>query len=825
MANGIVDIIKNGYVYTNNFTVSISAAVDVNGAEVVTKKENVQFTLTNTNGINVSTVIPSIGTFDVATSIWSIPELTSDAVQYLSFMATVTDEAQGPYEVVLDIVGTYGDSNTLDNRKVITLGGITRGDLRAELDGLEGPVGPANAISLGTVSTGTASANLTGTSGNQILNLVFPEPLDTINIGTVTTLAEGAAATATITGTTPNKLLNLGLPVALPVPPTNSGVTDYNALTNLPTLFDGDYDSLTNQPNVAILSDDKVGFSETSTLTETSVAYIDIINEDLSSSDWQGNVSGNGLLNNMAWSQGVATEVVGDFDAEGRQYYNVVDTGSVNTQSNWHIINGDIGGLIPTGTVQAVSFSVQKASLTKPMMIFISSSGGLGFLDQPWFEVDSTGTVTEGTNSGTICPNGMSVVDNGTHWEFSLDILGAAQRQFGILPVLRAADGGAFSSQSVGSVNITAPYIKTGNVGGIVTTTEVTILTELQSKHVAPTVPVHRGSSTAPNEVAFAIVMGQSNAAGQNSGSSPNTNTIDCVYTMSAGNYTWQPYVGNDNAIYSTNGANQSNPLTELARAWQLKRDADASVPDLYIINCSFSGTGFGWSQTSASQWDPFLRRNGVNNYLLPEAGVINTNRSLFWTANKAIKEGLLQFAMEGQKAFHIGTIWNQWESDGVRTADINRYPANLQLIRKMVDKELGLVDADFYAWRPNNERVSLPTMQSHFDNFELNNDNVFLIRVQDMPEYNGISPNFGIFENDNIHYTPEVQVRGANFVLENGYFSEDASGNSTKRAREVVMNIGDLVSTTHMSANGSVYETKVDNTGAQTSTLMNNQL
>lgn len=98
-----------------------------------------------------------------------------------------------------------------------------------------GPAGPANTLAIGTVTTGaagsTATATITGTAPNQTLNLTIPRgdtgavgangadgavgpagPANSIAIGTVTTLASGAAATASITGTSPNQTLNLGIP-------------------------------------------------------------------------------------------------------------------------------------------------------------------------------------------------------------------------------------------------------------------------------------------------------------------------------------------------------------------------------------------------------------------------------------------------------------------------------------------------------------------------------------------------------------------------------------------------------------------------------------
>lgn len=89
-----------------------------------------------------------------------------------------------------------------------------------------GPVGPPNALSIGSVTNGaTAAATLTGAPPTQVLNLVLPKgdpglaggkgdtgavgPANTLSIGTVT---NGVTAAATITGTAPAQTLNLVLP-------------------------------------------------------------------------------------------------------------------------------------------------------------------------------------------------------------------------------------------------------------------------------------------------------------------------------------------------------------------------------------------------------------------------------------------------------------------------------------------------------------------------------------------------------------------------------------------------------------------------------------
>ena len=95
--------------------------------------------------------------------------------------------------------------------------------------GIAGPVGPANTLSVGEVTKGDdASATITGDAPNQTLNLVLPKgdqgpqgnpgpkgdqgstgPANTLSIGSV---VKGDNASASITGEAPNQTLNLVLP-------------------------------------------------------------------------------------------------------------------------------------------------------------------------------------------------------------------------------------------------------------------------------------------------------------------------------------------------------------------------------------------------------------------------------------------------------------------------------------------------------------------------------------------------------------------------------------------------------------------------------------
>lgn len=99
------------------------------------------------------------------------------------------------------------------------------------------PRPPANSLSIGTVSAGTAaSAIITGTAGSQVLSLTLPAgPATVLKIGTVVTGSDAAATLSaqTATGTSVSQTLNLVLPqgatgeqgiqgIAGPVGPANT---------------------------------------------------------------------------------------------------------------------------------------------------------------------------------------------------------------------------------------------------------------------------------------------------------------------------------------------------------------------------------------------------------------------------------------------------------------------------------------------------------------------------------------------------------------------------------------------------------------------------
>lgn len=120
------------------------------------------------------------------------------------------------------VVNTTNNVTVVDEVVSQTVVETIETKLVSVLAGQKGETGPANTLTIGTVTKsaagGAASATITGTSPSQVLSLVLPTgdtgPANTLSVGTVTALIPSAAPTATITGTAPNQTLSLGIPSA-----------------------------------------------------------------------------------------------------------------------------------------------------------------------------------------------------------------------------------------------------------------------------------------------------------------------------------------------------------------------------------------------------------------------------------------------------------------------------------------------------------------------------------------------------------------------------------------------------------------------------------
>ena len=579
------------------------------------------------------------------------------------------------------------------------------------------------------------------------------------------------------------------------------------------------------------ITDEFVALTSTSTSTTTTTGTnVNIGAQDMTTSAWDYHTNDGSMIGDNDWTLATRT-TTSSTDSDGFAMYNIADTStSTSGQLGWQ----HAGILLtstecPDNTSITLTTEVLKTSLTKPVQ-FMAFDLDIGFQYQGWVELQSSGNIINQTpGTATQITGTPTVVDKTTTWEVTFTVArGTANMFVHVMPALRNTDGGAYAKNVTGDCTVSPFRIK--GSAPVTTTTTTTVNERVQEKHITPTQTTMVDGATlgtvSSNDVAFCIVMGQSNAAGTN-GSSPSTASISNVYTMTAGNYNFSSYVNNNSNVFKSAGSGNSNPLTEITREWQVRKDANPlTTPDLYIINIAKGGTGFAWDINNNSNWDPFRRKNNAVFYDMPVAGTVTDNASLFYTAQKAIREALSQFAKEGKRAFHIGTVWNQWENDVGSTGAVDRYPANLTLIRKMVDEELGIQDADFYPWRPianfNSYATHGAQMKRTFDNFAANQNNVYLINTETFSNYTGVSPNFGVFLGDNLHYSTATQAFAAKFVLDNGYFAVDGAGNSIRRAKEVTMKVSDLQGISQMQPDGQVTTVGISDTQTTTAVDLN---
>ena len=334
--------------------------------------------------------------------------------------------------------------------------------------------------------------------------------------------------------------------------------------------------------------------------------------------------------------------------------------------------------------------------------------------------------------------------------------------------------------------------------------------------------------SNLQNDEAFMIVMGSMNATGdpQGNGKPGSAELSNDINIMKEGRYFFQPYSKGNNNVFSA-GHNKVNVFSQIANEWKNRRAIDSTLPKLNIINCSYENNGFNitnyslGSYSSDSRWDLFLRQdNGTQHFLIPE-DTINTNNSLFYTAQKAIRSALIEFAKEGKRAFHVGTVWNGFEQEiDTNNYGLNSYPANIRFVRNMVDEALGLVDSDFYIWKPMSNSTdftnTLSSFQDAVDDFVVSENNVFLVNPEDFSNYNSTDSHLGLFNSysadtsiDKKYYNETSLNAGANQVIDN--FVTSGTGTETiTRATAVCLDVKSLILSPKLLNGGNIYDHKL---------------
>ncbi|MEJ7139331.1 FG-GAP repeat domain-containing protein [Amphibiibacter pelophylacis] len=279
-------------------------------------------------------------------------------------------------------------------------------------------------------------------------------------------------------------------------------------------------------------------------------------------------------------------------------------------------------------------------------------------------------------------------------------------------------------------------------------------------------------------DAAVLILLGQSNAEGVKTSLSAAEvaarSNLANVHGLSraanlkvnAQSVTWSPYsVKDSNLGNNSSGGATVNVAGEFALRWQQAINDGQKLPDLYVVNISWSGQGFGPGTTGYDRWSPSRNPADV--------------QSLYPLARRTLALAASNLLRQDKRVRVIGLHWNQWEAENVAgwmnsAADVqDAFAAELNGIAS------ALGDADFpiYLYRPRSTSLSrnyyggnpakynaivqgLTQLASSGGKFRLL-DAADAVSTTGARLFNPSSAatgeRYGIFL-DTLHYTPEVQ-------------------------------------------------------------------
>jgi hypothetical protein len=168
-------------------------------------------------------------------------------------------------------VGTLWIDTSYDPHRVFYWNGSEWLDV-----GTDGPQGPENILTIGTVETGDpgseAEVTITGDSPEQVLNFVIPEgltgPANTLTVGDVTATGPEEDPEVSIEGDAPNQTISFVLPRGIQGPPGDLGTATLDdfqdvTITGTPTdgsllVYNGDTEQWENKESSPDLADLKM---------------------------------------------------------------------------------------------------------------------------------------------------------------------------------------------------------------------------------------------------------------------------------------------------------------------------------------------------------------------------------------------------------------------------------------------------------------------------------------------------------------------------------------------------------------------------------------
>jgi hypothetical protein len=297
-----------------------------------------------------------------------------------------------------------------------------------------------------------------------------------------------------------------------------------------------------------------------------------------------------------------------------------------------------------------------------------------------------------------------------------------------------------------------------------------------QSAAQSLTLPKGSKAPWGPNDAPLFIVLGQSNAYGH-------------ATTLAAGDQKTVGYTNvftldrtaSTNALYATNvttasiawtglttlgkhnvGTNSAslgaqdhtcNATNQLAKLWQAHITAGNTMglPNLYVINMSWGSQGI----------DPSLSASGVDRW--NPARSTTDVESLYPRAIRTLSAAVESLRALGKNPRIIAVQWNQWESEaGFNDTAASNATMNFLRIKAGINDALGTQETPWRFFWPMSTTYTAPRVLKVQQAITavVNSDpvNISLIDTRLAPNYTGVSPAFGIFGGDNVHYNLATQ-------------------------------------------------------------------
>lgn len=256
------------------------------------------------------------------------------------------------------------------------------------------------------------------------------------------------------------------------------------------------------------------------------------------------------------------------------------------------------------------------------------------------------------------------------------------------------------------------------------------------------------------------LIVGQSNAEGVPSAGTAFAGPATNVKVMGNAEFAFKDYDTTDNSVYRTSRSNTAKPLTEMAKAWQARIDGGEDLPDLYIIEVAFSGSGWSKDGSAAvNRWNADLAKGDPSGDFWDEAteGALTTNTSLYDTYYKAVKAGISEIIGNGLRPALMGVFQVGFEAETTTATAAAQYENTLRAMRFMAAEAAGVYMPRFFVTKlrttleSSYPQANIDVSNAKLDDFAAAFPSVTILDPADSGE--------GSLFVDNVHYSQAVQT------------------------------------------------------------------